>query len=171
MGCWAMPGRTQSVCAATSGWRSRAALLQAVRGPGRSAVTEQKVCQASFSPGSWMSAVAKCVISPTSATCGRACSRAHTARVRWGEKPSRFMPVLIFRNTVWGCRVLWLASMSICSSVCTVCHRPRREHSSRSRAEKTPSSSRIGPRQPRSRTRCASSRSSSANPSAARRTG
>ncbi len=57
------------------------------------------------------------------------------------------MPLFIFRNTRCGACVLCAASQSICASWCTTCHRFRREHSSRSRGSKQPSSSRIGPRQ------------------------
>ena len=162
----AMPGRTQSVCAAICGWRSRAALLQALRSPGNSAVVWMKLCQALCKPGSATSAVAKWVIQPMSSTCGMACRRVHTARARWGAKPRRFMPVLIFRKTVCGCKVLWAASMASCSSLCTACQMFSREHSSRSRGSNTPSSNKMGPRQPRSRSSCASCKSSKAKPSA-----
>ena len=93
------------------------------------------------------------------------------ARKAAGVKPSRFMPLFIFRKTRCGWCVLCAASQSICSSQCTTCHRFRREHSSRSRGSKQPSSSRIGPRQPSARTRSASARSSSAKPSAPRSAG
>ncbi|MDT4819200.1 hypothetical protein FQZ97_523140 [compost metagenome] len=162
-----MPGRTQSP-RVRGAWRSVAALLAMERSPGRSRVARSNTsswCSMPRGP----SASLKCVMSEISSTCGSALRRVQAEPKRSGEKPRRFMPEFIFRNTRCGFRVLWAASMSICSSQCTECHRSRREHSSRSRASNTPSSSSTGPRQPSARTRSASARSSSAKPSAPRR--
>jgi hypothetical protein len=143
-----MPGRTQSARTAASWpWRRVAALLHTLRSPGRPSVTRSNTAHcAVMSLAS--SASAKCVISAISSTWGSADRRAWAARKRSGVKPRRFMPEFILRNTRCGACVLCMASQSICASQCTVCHRFRREHSSRSRGSNTPSSSRMGPRQP-----------------------
>ena len=165
----AIPGRIQSAfTAALCACRKVAALLLTLRSPGRSRVASSKRAICSAMPLR-PSASLKCVMSEISSTCGKAFSRVQAERKRWGAKPSRFMPEFILRKTRCGSCVLCSASMSICSSQCTVCHRCRREHSSRSRASKAPSSNKIGPRQPNARTRSASAKSSRAKPSAPRK--
>ena len=164
-----MPRRIQSAFTAIScAWRRVAALLLTLRSPGRSRVaSSNKAICAAMPLGP--SASLKWVMSEISSTCGKAFSRVQAERKRCGEKPSRFMPEFILRKTRCGSCVLCSASMSICSSQCTVCHKCRREHSSRSRDSKAPSSNKIGPRQPSARTRSASVRSSNAKPSAPRK--
>ena len=115
------------------------------------------------------SASLKCDISEISSTWGNAFRRVHAALKACGAKPKRFMPVFILRKTRCGWWVLCTASMSICASECTTCHKFKREHISKSRVSKAPSNKRMGPRQPSCRTRSASDKSSSAMPSAARK--
>ena len=145
-----------------------AALLLKERSPGKSCVTDSKACSCAAMP-SGPSASLKCVISEMSSTCGNAFSRVHAARNRSGVKPRRFMPEFILRKTRCGNCVLCAASILICSLQCTTCQRPSREHNSRSRASKIPSSNKIGPRQSSARRRWASLKSSTAKPSALRR--
>jgi hypothetical protein len=172
----AMPSRTQSPASVLTpsprsgddAWRRMAALLHSERSPGRSRVAASNAATWCAMPRA-PSASLKWVMSDISSTCGSALSRAHAARNAVGVKPRRFMPLLSLRNTRCGTCVLWAASQSICSLQCTVCHRCRREHSSRSRGSNTPSSSSTGPRQSSARTRSASARSISAKPSVLRR--
>ena len=160
-----MPGRTQSAeTFACVPCRNTAALLQVLRSPGKSWEAFSNTCICAATPVG-PSASLKCVIKEISSTCGNWFKRVHADRNASGLKPRRFIPLLSFKNTRCACWVLCWLNMSICSVQCTVCHRLRREHNSKSRVSNTPSSNKTGPRQPKSRTRCASFKSSNANPS------
>mgnify|MGYP003333800519 CR=1 FL=1 len=139
----------------------QAALLAKLRSPPKSRVASSNTrswCSMPRSP----SASLKWVMCEISSTCGKACKRAQADRYLRGAKPNRFMPELSLRKIRCGAWVLcWLRAW-ICSSTCTVCHRPRREHSSKSRGSNTPSSNNTGPRHPAARTRSASFKSNNA---------
>ena len=165
----AMPGRTQSAAtAASTPCRRAAALLEVVRSPGKSCAAFSNTCICAVTPVG-PSASLKCVITEISSTCGNWFKRVHADRNASGLKPKRFIPLLSFKKTRCACWVLCWLNMSICSVQCTVCHKLRREQSSKSRESNAPSNNKIGPRQPTSRTRWASFKSSNANPSQPRK--
>ena len=95
------------------------------------------------------SASLKWVMNEISSTCGSALSQRPRGAVALGrEARRRFMPEFILRNT--RVRHLGLVRGQHVDLLVAVHRmpRPRREHSSRSRGSNTPSSSRMGPRQP-----------------------
>ncbi len=158
-----MPGRTQSPCVV--GCASTAAEFASERGPSSPAVPRANAASASSTPSA-RSAFAKCVVSVIVPTAGSARSRRCASPKRSGTKPSRFMPLFIFRYTASGRSTRAAASIAICSSSWTPIVTSRRAAAARSFASKQPSSSRIGFVQPSSRSSVAVSVSRIAMPSA-----
>ena len=95
------------------------------------------------------SASEKCVISVISSTCGSAFKPLPGGAKRRRREAEPVHAAVQLQEHALRLRASCArASQSICASRCTMCHRCRREHGSRSRGSKQPSSSSIGPRQP-----------------------